>query len=369
MTYLQSSESHIPTADNDVIYRIGIDLGGTKTEIIVLDANGKAIINQRLPTPRISTPRIPTNCISTSYSPAANNQQTLSKVQLISEYQGILDHLKSMIFNVINEVNETPLRNNKFTIGIGIPGAISPASGLVKNANTVSLIGQPLIQDLTHLIDHQQIIFPIQIANDANCFTLSEAIDGSGKDHQSVFGVILGTGVGGGWAIDQRLIIGANAITGEWGHNPLPWKTPSDMELPCYCGQQGCIETFLSGPGLSRHARILSDSLASPLPNRTAAEWWQRYQDGDCFAEQILEQYCHRLAKGLASIINVIDPNVIVLGGGLSNMDILYQRIPQLWQQWIFSDQVSTQLLPPVHGDASGVRGAAWLGDRVSTFV
>jgi fructokinase len=235
-----------------------------------------------------------------------------------------------------------------------MPGTISPATGLVKNANSVWLNGRPLAQDLERLLDR-----PLRFANDANCFALSEARDGAAAGSRVVFGVILGTGTGGGIAIDGRAWRGANAIGGEWGHNPLPW--PRDDERPgpsCYCGRSGCMETFLSGPGLSRdHARVAGRTIeAEEIATRAGA--------GDAAAEETLRRFDDRLARGLATVINLLDPDVIVLGGGLSNLDRLYTNVPPLWGRWVFSDRVDTRLVPPRHGDASGVRGAAWLWEQ-----
>jgi fructokinase len=238
-------------------------------------------------------------------------------------------------------------------VGIGMPGTISPATGLVKNANSVWLNGRPLAQDLERLLDR-----PLRFANDANCFALSEARDGAAAGSRVVFGVILGTGTGGGIAIDGRAWRGANAVGGEWGHNPLPWTRDDERPGPsCYCGRSGCLETFLSGPGLSRdHARSTGRTLeAEEIVTRAAA--------GDAAAEETLCRYDDRLARGLATVINLLDPEVIVLGGGLSNLGRLYTNVPALWGRWVFSDRVDTGLVPPRHGDASGVRGAAWLWD------
>ncbi len=216
----------------------------------------------------------------------------------------------------------------KGSVGVGIPGALSRVTGLVKNANSTWLIGKPLKQDLERALQRE-----IRIENDANCFALSEAVDGAGRDADVVFGVILGTGVGGGLVLNKELIQGANAIAGEWGHNPLPMPTGSDLPLPeCYCGRKGCIETYLSGPAFARD-------------------------------HENLDRYHERLARALAGVINVLDPEVIVLGGGMSNLPSLYTEVPRLWGRYVFSDQVATRLMPPVHGDASGVRGAAWLWD------
>jgi fructokinase len=234
-----------------------------------------------------------------------------------------------------------------------MPGAISPATGLVKNANSTWLNGRALRDDLVRLLGRE-----VRFANDANCFVQSEATDGAGAGARVVFGVILGTGTGGGIAIDGRAVEGANAIAGEWGHNPLPWPDADEWPGPdCYCGRTGCIETFLCGPALSRqHQSATGDCLEpSAIADRAGA--------GDRFAIATLDRYEGRLARALASIINVIDPQVIVLGGGVSNIRRLYERVPRLWGPFVFSDHVATRLVPAKHGDSSGVRGAAWLWD------
>ncbi|EDN68883.1 ROK family protein [Beggiatoa sp. PS] len=237
------------------------------------------------------------------------------------------------------------------TVGIGTPGAISPATGLIKNSNSVCLIGQPLDRDLSEALQR-----PIKLTNDANCFALSEAIDGAAAGAEVVFGVIIGTGTGGGIVINQQVLTGINGIAGEWGHNPLPW--PQTEELPgpsCYCGKQGCIETFLSGPGMALDFYTVTGQ-SKKTPEIVALA-----QAGDSAAKACLSRYCDRLARGLASIINVLDPNVIVLGGGMSNIEILYTEVPCLWKKYVFSDRVDTVLKPAKYGDSSGVRGAAWL--------
>jgi fructokinase len=237
------------------------------------------------------------------------------------------------------------------TVGVGIPGAISPASGLVKNANSVWLIGRPLDRDLATRLRR-----PVRLANDANCFALSEATDGAGRGARVVFGVIVGTGTGGGIVVDGRVLVGANAIAGEWGHNPLPW--PRDGEWPgprCYCGKTGCVETFLSGPGLSGDHERATGSRLDP------AELAQRAAAGDPAAEATLARYEDRMARALAAVLDLLDPDVVVLGGGMSKLDRLYRTVPERWGAYAFSDRVVTPLRPPVHGDASGVRGAAWL--------
>jgi fructokinase len=237
------------------------------------------------------------------------------------------------------------------TVGLGIPGAISPATGLIKNANSVWLNGRPVSRDLEARLGR-----PVRLANDANCFALSEATDGAAAGARVVFGVIVGTGTGGGLVVDGRVLTGPNAIAGEWGHNPLPW--PEDDERPgpsCYCGLRGCIETFLSGPGLARDHRQRTgrDLRAEEIAAAAAA--------GDPAGEESLARYEGRMARALASIINVVDPDVIVLGGGMSQLPRLYANVPRLWGAWVFSDRVDTRLVPPRYGDASGVRGAAWL--------
>ena len=237
------------------------------------------------------------------------------------------------------------------TVGVGIPGSISPATGVVKNANSVWLIGQPLDRDLAARLDR-----PVRLANDANCFALSEATDGAGGGARVVFGVIVGTGTGGGIAVDGRVLVGPNAVAGEWGHNPLPW--PRDGEWPgpaCYCGKTSCIETFLSGPGLAQdHERATGERVDAPELARRAAA-------GDAAAEATLARYEDRMARALAGVINILDPDVIVLGGGMSNLTRLYESVPRLWTEYAFSDRVDTPLRAAVHGDSSGVRGAAWL--------
>ncbi|MCK5647599.1 MAG: ROK family protein [Gammaproteobacteria bacterium] len=304
--------------------RIGIDLGGTKIEIIVLKNNGQEVFRQRVDTPQ------------------GDYAQTLSAVvQLVEQTK---THLLQHVMSTSSE---------KLTIGIGIPGAVSLKTGLIKNANSVCLIGQPLQADLQRKLGQS-----VRINNDANCFTVSEATDGAAAGCEVVFGVIIGTGTGGGIAIQQQVINGVNAIAGEWGHNPMPWLSKSELDVqpvPCYCGQYNCIETFLSGPGMLQRFRQ-SGSLADS-PQEIA----ERANSGDKQAEQFMTQYDNWLAKGLASIINILDPDAIVLGGGLSNIDRLYRNVPKLWQHYVFSDQVNTRLLKAKYGDSSGVRGAAWL--------
>ena len=237
------------------------------------------------------------------------------------------------------------------SIGIGTPGAISPASGLIKNSNSVCLNGKPLQRDIETLIGRS-----IRLANDADCFALSEASDGAAAGAACVFGVIIGTGTGAGIVVKGALLKGPNAIAGEWGHNPLPWPQADELPGPaCYCGRRGCIETFLSGPGLAR------DYGAKGGAAQSAAEIVERAAAGEALAQSTLARYEQRLARGLASVINLLDPDIIVLGGGLSNIARLYERVPALWNDFVFSDTVATRLVPAKYGDASGVRGAAWL--------
>ena len=294
--------------------RIGVDLGGTKIEAIALDDDGRPLLRRRSATPR-------------------------------DDYEATLAAIAGLVASLEDETGR------RGSVGIGMPGAISPATGRVKNANSVWLNGRPLAQDLEARLQR-----PLRFANDANCFALSEAVDGAGAGARAVFGVIVGTGTGGGIVLDGRVWTGPNAVAGEWGHNPLPW--PTDGERPgrsCYCGKSGCIETYLSGPGLSQdHARATGNEL-SPADIAAAAE------RGDADAEASLLRYEERMARSLASVVNVFDPDVIVLGGGMSKLARLYARVPRLWQRYVFSDRVDTRLVPPLHGDSSGVRGAAWL--------
>ena len=298
--------------------QIGIDLGGTKIEAAALDSMGGMLARQRVATPR-------------------------------DDYQATIDAMVALVHRLESETGRSG------TVGVGIPGAISPATGLIKNANSTWLIGRPLDRDLAEALAR-----PVRLANDANCFTLSEATDGAAFGADVVFGVILGTGVGGGVVAGGRLLAGANAIGGEWGHNPLPWA--QDDERPgadCYCGLQGCIETYLCGAGLVRTYGALSGAAAED--GLDAQQISERADADDSVAVTAVAQYAHRLARSLASVINVLDPDVIVLGGGLSNLELLYQRVPELWQDWVFSECPETRLVRNRHGDSSGVRGAAWL--------
>jgi fructokinase len=295
-------------------YRIGIDLGGTKIEGAALDRDGRVHARQRIPTP------------------AAN-------------YRGTVAAIADLVARIEDEVQ------SRASVGIGIPGAASPQTRLIKNANSTWLIGRPLQADLEAALGR-----PVRLANDANCFALSEATDGAAAGCESVFGVILGTGVGGGLALGGRILVGANAIAGEWGHNPLPWPQPDELPgPPCYCGRHGCIETFLSGPALATdHRRHGGAEIDAPAIAAGAAA-------GDPLCAASLERHAERLARSLAHVINILDPDAIVLGGGLCALASLYERVPQLWGRYVFSDRCVTRLLPPVHGDSSGVRGAAWL--------
>jgi fructokinase len=281
---------------------IGIDLGGTKIEALALDGAGREVFRKRVPTPR-----------------------------------GDYDATIAAVRTLVEEIGEG-------SVGVGIPGALSRVTGLVKNANSTWLIGRPLKQDLERALKRE-----VRLENDANCFALSEATDGAGKGAAVVFGVILGTGVGGGIAVYGKPVQGVNAIAGEWGHNPLPLPTAADLPLPaCYCGRSGCIETYLSGPGLARdHAAATGEQLSA---EEIVARRPER-----------IDLYAERLARALAGVINVLDPDVIVLGGGMSNVERLYTEVPRLWGRYIFSDHVATRLVRHLHGDSSGVRGAAWL--------
>jgi fructokinase len=296
--------------------RIGIDLGGTKIEGIALDDDGGVLARRRVATPK-------------------------------QDYEGTVEAIASLAESLEAETSA------RASVGVGMPGAISPASGLVKNANSTWLIGRPLDRDLATRLGR-----PVRLANDANCFALSEAVDGAASDARVVFGVIVGTGTGGGVVVDRKVLTGPNAIAGEWGHNPLPWPDPAAGEWPgppCYCGKTGCVETFLSGTGLARDYRqATGEAVEGP-------EIVARAGRGEAAADAALARYEARMAKALAVVLNILDPDVVVLGGGMSQVARLYGTVPRLWQQWSFSDRVDTRLRPPVHGDSSGVRGAAWL--------
>jgi len=301
-------------SNTEYAFRIGIDLGGTKIEAIALDRDGHELLRRRIPTPP-------------------------------GDYRAILEAVTGLVASVEADTGA------QGTIGIGTPGALSPATGLLRNSNSVCLNGRPLLQDLEALLGPR-----VRIANDADCFALSEATDGAAAGVATVFGVIVGTGTGGGLVVNGRLLTGINAIAGEWGHNPLPW--PRDEERPgpdCYCGKQGCIETWLSGPGLQRSYQLLTGHVLSP------ADIARLDDEGETEARQVLDAYVDRMARALATVINLLDPDVIVLGGGVGNIRRLYRDVPARWTDYIFSDVVRTRLVAPGYGDSSGVRGAAWL--------
>ena len=322
--------------------RFGIDLGGTKIELIAFDGNGHEILRRRVPTPQ-------------------------------DDYLATVAAVAALVHQAESELGQ------RGSIGIGTPGAISPASGLMKNCNSTCLNGQPLQEDLERALNRE-----VRLANDANCFALSEAVDGAAAGAATVFGVILGTGVGGGVVVRGHVLHGANAIAGEWGHSPLPyfqfadaqadrastgqhpatgedilhpWPSPRELDAApaCYCGKRGCIETWLSGPALAAdHVRYGGEALPAHEISQLANAGY-----GPCSAT--LARYEERLARALAGVINLIDPDVIVLGGGLSNIARLYDTVPRLWPRYVFSDRIDTKLVPPQYGDSSGVRGAAWL--------
>jgi len=294
--------------------KIGIDLGGTKIEIIALADDGKELLRRRKPTPQ-------------------------------GDYPGILEVIVQLVHESEAELGE------QCSIGIGTPGALSRATGLLKNSNSIALNGKPILNDLEEKLQRK-----IKISNDANCFALSEAVDGAAAGAEVVFGVILGTGVGAGIVVNRNVLTGPNAIAGEWGHNPLPWPDAEELPGPsCYCGKHGCIETFLSGPGMMKLHHLRTGTKLN------SAEIVQRAEQGDEDCERTMQTYEHRLARGLAHVINILDPDVIVLGGGMSNIVRLYANVPKLWSNWVFSDRVDTKLAKNKYGDSSGVRGAAWL--------
>lgn len=294
--------------------RIGVDLGGTKIEAIGLADDGRVLARRRLPTPA-------------------------------GDYEGTLEAVATLVQAMEAELGDSA------SVGVGMPGTLSPASGLIKNANSTWLLDRPMDRDLQRALGR-----PVRLANDANCFALSEATDGAAAGAEVVFGAIIGTGTGGGLVVRGQVLTGPNGVAGEWGHNPLPWPRPEELPgPPCYCGLRGCIETFLSGPGLSRDFRdACGESLAPP-------SIVARAERGDPVAGAALARYEDRLARGLAHVINILDPDVIVLGGGMSNISRLYEAVPRRWSKYVFSDRVDTRLVPPAHGDSSGVRGAAWL--------
>ncbi|HID4130695.1 TPA: fructokinase [Pluralibacter gergoviae] len=297
--------------------RIGIDLGGTKTEVIALSDRGEALYRHRLPTPR-------------------------------DDYRQTIEVIARLVEAAEKETGQ------RGSVGVGIPGAISPLSGRVKNANSTWLNGQPFDKDLSRRLDRE-----VRIANDANCLAVSEAVDGAAAGAQTVFAVIIGTGCGAGVALGGRAHIGGNATAGEWGHNPLPWMDADELryreEVPCYCGRQGCIETFISGTGFATDYQRLSGQA------REGSEIIRLADEQDPLAGLALTRYELRLAKSLAHVINILDPEVIVLGGGMSNVDRLYKTVPPLIKQFVFGGECATPVRKAVHGDSSGVRGAAWL--------
>lgn len=295
--------------------RIGMDLGGTKIELIALDDEGGEILRRRVATPQ-------------------------------GDYLGTLAAMADLVHWAESTLGR------RASVGIGTPGAISPMSGLMKNSNSVCLNGQPLQRDIEALLGRT-----VRIANDANCFALSEATDGAAAGAGVVFGVIVGTGCGAGVVVHGRCLTGPNAIAGEWGHNPLPWPRPEEWPgAACYCGKSGCIETWLSGPGLARDFAAVDGRDLAPAEIAALAA------AGDVACEAAMQRYEDRLARALAHVVNILDPDVVVLGGGLSNLDRLYANVPRRWRRYVFSDAVATRLCPPRHGDSSGVRGAAWLG-------
>ena len=294
--------------------RIGIDWGGTKMEAIALGRDGRELARERVPTPR-------------------------------NDYDACLDAARGLVARLETRTGA------RGTVGVGIPGTISPATGLVKNANSTWIIGRPLDTDLEAVLGR-----PVRIENDGNCLGVSEAVDGAGAGLRVVFAVIVGTGAGGGIAVDGRAISGLQRIAGEWGHNPLPWM--SEVEFPgpaCWCGKRGCLETFVSGTGFA------ADFARATGEAATATEIVARMRAGDAAAAAAYRRYAERLARGLASVINILDPDAIVLGGGMSNVDELYQDLPRLLGAHAFSDECRTPVLKARHGDSSGVRGAAWL--------
>ncbi|MDY0136166.1 MAG: ROK family protein [Thiomicrospira sp.] len=293
--------------------RFGIDLGGTKIEIVALDEANQICLRERVATPR-------------------------------NDYC-------ATVSAIVGLVNEAEKKLGVFArVGVGIPGAVSSKTGRIKNANSTWLIGEDLQSDLARALAR-----PVRLANDANCFALSEAAQGAAMGARTVFGVIIGTGCGGGLVVDGQILNGVNAIAGEWGHNPLPWQKAGEYQQACYCGQSNCVETFLSGPGMAKRFAYSSGRVLS------AHELVLAMRAGDDQAIAFMQRYYDWLAQGLASVINLFDPDVIVLGGGLSQVEELYTQVPKRWQQWVFSDEVVTQLKPPKFGDSSGVIGAAWL--------
>ncbi|MBD8216201.1 fructokinase [Erwinia persicina] len=297
--------------------RIGIDLGGTKTEVIALSDQGEELFRYRVPTPR-------------------------------DDYKKTLENIIGLVQRAEQETGQ------QGSIGIGIPGTLSPFTQRVKNANSTWLNGQPLDKDLQQRLGRE-----VRIANDANCLAVSEAVDGAAAGRQTVFAVIIGTGCGAGVALNGQAHSGGNGNAGEWGHNPLPWMDEDELryraEVPCYCGKQGCIETFISGTGFATDYQRLSGI------DLKGVEIMQRVAQQDPVAELAMSRYELRLAKSLANVVNILDPDMIVLGGGMSNVDRLYQTLPLLMKNWVFGGECETPIRQAIHGDSSGVRGAAWL--------
>ena len=295
-------------------FRVGVDLGGTKIELVALDGGGRELHRARVATPAHAAAAV-----------------VATIVELVRDAEARLD--------------------GRGSVGVGTPGALSPTTGLLRNSNTVVLNGHALDRELSAALQR-----PVRVNNDANCFALSEAVDGAGSDGRVVFGVIIGTGTGGGIVVDKQALTGRHAIAGEWGHNPLPWPQPDELPgAPCFCGKRGCIETFLSGPGLARdHTQREGEALAPALISARAAM-------GEPAAARSMARYFDRMARALATVIDILDPDVVVLGGGLSNVEALYTELPQRLGAYAFADQVSTPIRRAAHGDASGVRGAAWL--------
>ncbi|MDD1783203.1 fructokinase [Enterovibrio sp. ZSDZ35] len=297
--------------------RIGIDLGGTKIEAVVLTDSGEQVFCERVPTPQ-------------------------------HDYQGTLNAIKGLVERAEEAVGET------CSVGLGIPGTLSPVTGFVKNANSVWLNGKPLDKDLEAVLNRE-----VRIANDANCLAVSEAVDGAGAGKHFVFAVIIGTGCGGGVAIDSKVHAGGNGVAGEWGHNPLPWQNDSDRHhesnTPCYCGKPGCLEVFISGTGFWKDFELNAGQTLRGQEIVALAE------SGNADAEACLQRYEDRLSRALASLVNTVDPDVIVLGGGMSNVDRIYQNVPKLMSKWVLGGECATPVVKAKYGDSSGVRGAAWL--------
>jgi fructokinase len=298
--------------------RIGIDLGGTKIEALALDDSGRELARVRIPTPH-------------------------------GDYPATIAAMASLVHQLEQQTNQVG------TVGAGIPGSIRASAGLVKNANSTWLNGQPLPQDLSAALAR-----PVHIANDANCLAVSEATDGAGQGHRVVFAVILGTGAGGGIAVDTKVHHGPNGVAGEWGHNPLPWAQPDELPGPlCYCGKRGCMEMWVSGSGIARdHHEITGQSLST---REIAAASAPKATSPDPLAAATMQRFESRLARGLAAVVNILDPDIIVIGGGVSRIDRIYTGLPNLMRPWVFGGDFDTPIVPARFGDSSGVRGAAWL--------